>query len=444
MSRDAVVLAPQARDFAPDLLTLQESPPSRVPRWALLAVVTLVGSLVCWSVWARLDVVASAPGRLVPSGFTKVVQPADAGVVAQILVKDGDNVAAGQVLLRLDARASQSDANSLENDAQLRRLAILRIDAELADKTLQLPLGTAPALAMQVHAQYLARRQSYQDALAQDEAALQRARAELAGAQQTLVKLQETLPIIQAAAEKHEQLERAGFISQLAAGDRRREYLEKKQELQAQLQTVNASQAAIVQGERKLEATRSSYRTQLQNERLDALSQLNRIEQEMDKNAVRVGQMEIRAPAAGVVKDLAVTAPGAVVQAGALLMNIVPRDEPLLAEVLLSNEDAGFVSKGQVAQVKVAAYPFQKYGLLEGVVSHVAADASQQQGNAQALNYRAFVKLGRQTLRTSDGETLALVPGMLVTAELHQGDRTVLEYLLSPVQRVSSEAARER
>lgn len=437
-------LAPAARDFAPDLLTLQESPPSRLPRIAVLLVVVLVLCLMVWAAFARLDIVAAAQGRLVPATFTKVVQPAEQGVVAEILVKDGDFVRAGQVLLRMDARVSKADANTLDHDAQLRSLAMLRIDAELAGKPLVLPADAPAALAMQVQAQYIARRKSYEDAVAQDEAALQRARAELAAAQQTLIKLREVLPIVKGAAEKHEQLEKAGFVSPLSSADKRREYLEKSQELQAQGESVNALKAAIVQQERKLESVRSGYRMQLQGERLEILSQLNRLEQEKQKSNVRAGQLEIRAPTDGIVKDLVITTAGAVVQAGAPLMSIVPRNEPLMAEVQLGNEDAGFVGVGQAVRLKIAAYPFQKYGLLEGTVSHVAADATQAEGNQQVPVYRAHVKLASQALRTPAGEQLTLSPGMLVSAEIHQGERSVLEYLLSPVQKVTSEAGRER
>jgi HlyD family secretion protein len=437
-------LAPEARDFAPDLLTLQESPPSNLPRAALLLVVALLAALIAWAVWARLDIVATAPGRLVPASFTKVVQPAEPGVVSEVLVKDGDTVRAGQVLLRLDARLSQADAGSLDHDAELRRLTLLRIGAELAGRQLVLPPGSHPALAAQVLAQYGARRKSYEDAIAQDEAALLKAQAELGAAKQTVLKLREIVPIIQAAADKHKELETAGFVSQLASADRRREYVEKSQELQVQMESVNALKAAITQQERKLEAVRSSYRSALENERLDTLAQLNRITQEQGKTSIRAGQLEIRSPADGIVKDLTVTSTGAVVQAGALLMNIVPRNEPLQAEVLLGNEDAGFVAVGQNVQVKVAAYQFQKYGLLAGKVTHVAADATQSQGAQQALTYRALVRLDSQSLKSPEGETLALAPGMLVAAEIHQGERSVLEYLLSPVQKAAQEAGRER
>ncbi|MFC5499633.1 HlyD family efflux transporter periplasmic adaptor subunit [Caenimonas terrae] len=195
-----------------------------------------------------------------------------------------------------------------------------------------------------------------------------------------------------------------------------------------------------------MDAVRSSYRTQLENERVETLAQVRRVAQDLDKSAIRKGQMDIRAPADGIVKDLAVTSVGAVVQAGALLMNIVPRGEPLLAEVMLGNEDAGFVAVGQKAQVKIAAFPFQKYGVIEGTVMHIGADASEaRQGQAgQAPSYRALIKLASQRLEAVKDEALTLAPGMLLVADIHEGDRSVIEYLLSPVQKVTSEAGRER
>jgi hemolysin D len=441
-------LDPLAYDFRPDLLTIQHSPPSAWPRGLLLAVVGLLGLLILWAVFAKLDVVATAQGRLVPMTFTKVVQPAEPGVVLDILVKDGDAVKVGQVLLRLDARLAQSELLGLGKDVTIKRLTLRRIEAELADRAF-MPLASDPAdMAAQMDAQFKARRQSYADALAQETEALNKAKADLAGADQVLSKLRQTVPIYRQSAEAYDKLLKEGFVGEVAANEKKREFVEREQDFKAQESAVHSLKAVIAGSEKKLTSIRSSYRSQLENERMDTLTLLNKSAQELDKSTIRSGLLEIKAPSDGIVKDLSVTTKGAVVQAGSLLLNLVPREEPVQAEVLLSNEDVGFVAVGQNVQVKVAAYPFQKYGLMEGKVLLLAADSSdpkqQQQTQQPQLSYRALVSLKNQALVAPNGEKLALSPGMLISAEIHQGQRTVLEYLLSPVQKVGAEAARER
>lgn len=447
------VLDPDALDFAPDLLAIQERPPARLPRVLLVTVAVLIGLLLAWSVFAQLDIIATAEGRLVPISFTKLIQPAEAGVVTEILVKDGDAVKEGQLLLKLDARASQADTAALGQEVALKKLTLRRIEAELADQPLLPGRGEPPLLYAQVDAQFRARRLAYLDAVAQEQETRARARSDLLAAQQQLSKLAQTLPSYQQSAQAYRQLVKEGFVGELAANEKGREATEREQDVKVQTANVQSGALAVAQSERKLAALRSQYRSQLENERIETLATLNRSDQEWQKSTVRAGQLEIRAPNAGIVKDLATTTRGAVVSAGALLMNIVPQGEPLQAEVQLHNEDVGFVSVGQLAKVKVAAYPFQKYGLLDGRVILVSADAAdpkqqqqqpQQPGQPQ-LNYRAIVQIDSPVLTSAaTGEKLVLNPGMAVTAEVQQGRRSVIEYLLSPVKKVAQEAARER
>lgn len=445
----ARVLSPDALDFAPDLLAIQERPPERLPRVILGSVVALVTVLLAWAALAKLDVIASAEGRLVPASYTKVVQPSEPGVVSEILVSDGDAVREGQVLLRMDARLSTADTQALGTDVALRRLTLQRIDAELNGRVALPAKGERMELFAQVDSQFKARRRAYEDALAQETEAANKARADLAAAQQVLEKLAQTVPVYRQSAEAYRKLVGEGFVGELAAAEKSREALEKEQDLKTQAATVRSLQAAIAQSEKRIAAVRSQYRSQLEDLRADTATQLNRSAQEFEKAGVKAGMLEIRSPADGIVKDLAVTAKGAVVAAGASLLNVVPVGESLQAEVLLKNEDVGFVAAGQGARLKVAAYPFQKYGMLDGAVALVSADAMDPRQTAQnqgpQLTYRALLRLDAPALKSAaSGERLALAPGMLVTAEIHQGQRTVLEYLLSPVRKVAQEAGRER
>ncbi len=443
------LLSPEALDFAPDLLAIQERPPERMPRVILGSVVGLVTVLLAWASLARLDIVASAEGRLVPASFTKVVQPSEPGVVSEILVQDGDAVREGQVLLRMDARLSTADAHALGIDVALRRLTLQRIDAELNGRIVLPAKGDRIDLFSQVDNQFKARRLAYRDAMAQEIEALNKAKADLAAAQQVLEKLSQTLPVYRRAAEAYRKLVAEGFVGEIAAAEKTREAVEKEQDLKTQAATVVSLQAAVAQGEKRIATVRSQYRSQLEDLRIETLALLNRSAQELEKSNVKAGMLEIRSPTDGIVKDLVVTARGAVVASGAPLLNVVPVGERLQAEVLLRNEDVGFVAAGQSARIKVATYPFQKYGMLDAHVKLVAADAADPrqapQGQAPPLTYRALLEPDTEALHSAaTGERLALAPGMLVTAEIHQGRRTVLEYLLSPVRKVAQEAGRER
>lgn len=238
--------------------------------------------------------------------------------------------------------------------------------------------------------------------------------------------------------------------------ERQRQRIENQQDLRTQQFTVASLKATITQSEKKIAQITSAYRQQLQNERVDTAAQLHKLEQDSEKQAHRYGLLELKAQHSGIIKDLATHTRGTVVQPGTILLTIVPQDEPLLAEVWISNLDAGFIIPGQAVRVKLAAYPFQKYGMLDGIVRHVSADASSAQEKnkggepaqddalpAAGLNYLALVELNSPVLE-AQGARLRLTPGMQVSAEILLGTRTVLEYLLSPIQKTVYEAARER
>lgn len=442
--------ATEPADFAPDLLSIQERPPARLPRTVAWVTVGLFVVMLAWGMFARLNIIASAEGRLVPRNDSRLIQPAEAGLIREVLVRDGQAVVAGQLLMRLDATTAGADLATLQADMVFKELSLRRIDAELAGQPLG-PMAGAPAdIAAQVLAQHRSHRQSYHDALAQEQAALDRAIGEAASATRVLDKLRATVPLYQQQAQSYERLVRDGYVSQLGANDKFRERIEKEQDLMAQEATVAAGAASVEQARKRLLQVKSGYEAQLHNERVELRNQQQKVEGEMAKQNFRAGLLEVRATETGVVKDLLSTRPGTVVQPGTVLLNLVPRDEPLLAEVAVQNEDVGFVVPGQAVRLKLQAYPFQKYGLLGGTVETVGADSSARDPQkAVAMgqspqSYKALVRLDDQRLVASDGGVLRLAPGMVVQAEIEQGRRTVLEYLLSPVQRVAHEAARER
>jgi HlyD family secretion protein len=444
----------EGNTHARGLNAIEHTAPSPLPRTLMWILLFLFGVLLGWSLVGKLDIVATSEGKLVPATFLKIVQPSEGGIVKQILVKEGQRVEAGQVLVKMDAHLSDADTKALFQDLALKRLTLKRIDAELNNRMLIRTPDDPPELFLKVLDQYRAYRQSYQDAIAQEEATLTKLRQDLAGANQVKNKLERTLPFYEKQANTFDKLGKDGFASPLLVEDKKREFVEKDQELKTQQFAVSGAQAAIAQSEKRIAQVSSTYRQQLQTERIQILAQVEKLTQDWEKQTHKNALLELKAPQGGLVKDIASHTPGTVVTPGTILMTVVPQGEGLIAEVQVKNQDAGFVRLKQPARIKVASFPFQKYGLLDGEVSHLGADATDTVGgrpeetnaenrlNVQA-NYKAHVALKVQHL-SAQGQTFELKPGMQVVAEIHLGERTIMEYLLSPVQKAVKEAGRER
>ena len=422
----------------------------------LRLLLALVAEVFIRAVFGRLDIVAVADGKLVPVSYLKIVQPSEQGIVKEILVQEGQVVREGQVLIRMDSVMTQADVKTIETEYHNKRLALKRIDAQLAGVALVRDKADPSDLYAQLEAQYGANVQAYENALAQERSLLQKAKHDLAAAQETKAKLEQVLPHYVEQEKAFDKLARDGYAGRLMATDKARERIEKEQDLRSQEFVIRSNQSLIEQSERKIAQITADYRRQLQTERVDIAGQFDKARQELTKNEHRFGLLELRAPQSGLVKDLATHTVGTVTSPGTILMTLVPQNEDMLAEVWVSNQDVGFVRPGQDVKIKLTAFTFQKYGMLEGKVRQVSADATEAPSpNTRSdaltgrdrpmgpLTYRASVTLKTQSL-TADGEKYALAPGMQVAAEINLGTRTVLEYVLSPVQKAFHEAARER
>lgn len=449
---DAPALQPHEAQFLPAALALRDTPVHPAPRIALWLIMVFALIALLWAVFGRIDVVATAVGKIIPNDRTKLIQPMETAVVKAIHVRDGQAVRLGQVLIELDATTATADSERLRNEALTAQLEALRAQALLS----ALEHGTPPKLKPPVanaaggadDARLLAEQSQasgqYQEYIArrlQLQAEIARRRAELQATQDQVVKLEQTAPIARQRAQDYQKLVKENFISQHGYLEREQARIEQEQDLASNRSKVAEIRAALMEAQQQQATLTAETRRQLLDQHNLAAQKAASLEQELVKADQRGRLMRMSAPVAGTVQQLAVHTVGGVVTPAQPLMVIVPKDNVLEVEAMLPNKDIGFVNPGQEAEVKVETFPFTKYGTLHGTITQVSSDAIQDE--KLGLIYSTRVKLAKDTIQV-ENKTVRLTSGMAVTVEVKTGKRRVVEYFLSPLMQVTSESLRER
>jgi hemolysin D len=444
---DTPALQPHEAQFLPAALALRDTPLHPAPRITLWLIMVFALIAVLWATFGRIDVVATAVGKIIPNDRTKVIQPMETAVVKAIHVRDGQAVTLGQVLIELDATTAAADSERLRNEALTARLEALRAQALLVS----LASGTSPKLKpldgidaarlLAEQSQTTGQYQEYQARQLQLQAEIARRRAELQATQDQVVKLEQTAPIARQRAQDYQKLVKENFISQHGYLEREQARIEQEQDLASSRSKVAEIRAALMEAQQQQATLAAETRRQLLDQHNLAVQKAASLEQELVKADQRGRLMHMTAPVAGTVQQLAVHTVGGVVTPAQPLMVIVPKDNVLEVAAMLPNKDIGFVNPGQDAEVKVETFPFTKYGTIRGTITQVSSDAIQDE--KLGLIYSTRVKLAKDTLRV-ENKTVRLTPGMAVTVEVKTGKRRVIEYFLSPLMQVTSESLRER
>ena len=370
--------------FLPAALSLQETAVHPAPRRFAWAIVALFLAALLWSVVGRIDIVAVAPGRIVVSERTKLVQPLERSVVRRVLVADGDRVEAGQVLVELDPTGASADRTSIDEQLksaqseQLRTRALLQALQSRAGAPVlagDLPAGWTDADARAAERQLADEWSDITARLARAVAEIQRRQAEIATVREMVAKLETTLPISRQREADFRRLAEQGFMSAHANQDRTRERIELERDLATQRARLAETAAALKESENARTAFLAETRHGL-SER-EAAAELRRQQgvQEQAKAAQRERLTSLKAPVAGTVQQLAVHTEGGVVTEAQPVMVIVPEGAQVMAEVTLETRAIGFVHAGQRAEVKLETFPFTRYGTVGAVVRTVTADA---------------------------------------------------------------------
>ncbi len=416
----------------------------------LLAIVCLfLVAILAWASTAEIDDITRGQGRVIPSGQNKVVQHLEGGIVREILVKEGDTVTPGQVLLRIDSTPSKSLHQEKLSTyyADQARAARLRAEAEGKEKVTfsEDVLKNAPAAARRERDLFESRQQQQRTEVDVLDRQVRQKRQELKEIQSSVDRLEARLK-----SERQELVETrrdyaAGAIARFDLIRLERQVNETAGSLRTEKLKVPRAEAALRETQSKLDEKKAGYLAEVRKELADVESKVSALKPLIEAGQAKVERTDIRSPVKGIVKLVGVTTLGAVIKPGEALVEIVPLDSGLIVEARIRPQDRAFLHPGQVATVKISAYDFSIYGGLEGKVMDISADAIEEDKGSKGEEsyYRVRIRTDKSYLERV-GQKLPIITGMTATVDIKTGKRTILDHVLGPFYRLIDSSLQER
>ncbi|AJC49400.1 HlyD family type I secretion periplasmic adaptor subunit [Allofrancisella guangzhouensis] len=444
-----------AYSFLPGVLEVTDKPPHPLLRTVLYCLMFLIVFVVVWAYFCKIDIITAGQGKITPSGDVKTIQASEKGTVIKLNVDSGQIVKKGDVLVVLESEYTEADINKLKEDIQFYKLRISREQAFYrmlkSDLREQIPLDkldyTPPSeitdkLDIEQSRQLLW--QEWQSSIAKLmtlEATMDSKQKEKDISLNRTYQLEETIKIIKERLDAYSKLYEKKAVARMEYLDFREKYLNTYYELETEKKKDLQIDAEIAEARSNLESFKSeTYLKTLEKIRQDE-KDLYTAEQELRKATTLNGKNTIKSPIDGIVHEMQIHTIGAVVTPAQVLMQIVPMDQKLEAEVYVKNEDIGYLRKGQTVEVKINTFPFAEYGVLDGAVEKISGDAIEDE--RLGLVYKLVISLKNNTLHKG-GEDYKIVPGMAVVAEVKTGTRRVLDFFTEPLTRGIDNSLRER
>jgi len=410
----------------------------------LYIIAALTFSFIVWANIAEVDELTRGMGRVIPSRQIQVVQNLEGGIVKEILVREGESVKKGQVLLTIDDTGFGStfeESKSRENELKA-RLARLRALAEGKDFSPDKEaVSDYPELVAEERNLYNIQMERMRNELEVLRQRLRQREIELADARAGIKNLQSSKALIEKEIKLTKPLFDRGLVSEVEYLQLQQKELDNKNELESLAKDVQATQSKIAEAKNMIEEVKGKYKTEAQQELNKTLGELQRITNTQVAIEDRVRRTQVRSPVNGTVNQLLVNTIGGVVKPGMDILEIVPEDEALLVEAKIKPSDIAFIYPGLKAVIKLTAYDFAIYGGLEGKVVHISADTIVDE--KQEHYYLVRIKTDNTYLGSEDNKKQVMV-GMTVVADIVTGKKTVMQYLLKPILRAKYNALRER
>jgi len=455
-------------EFLPAALEIIETPASPIGRAVAGTPIAFFVIALLWACLGSVDIVATASGKIMPTGRVKVIQPFETGVVRAIHVQDGQQVRAGDVLVEIDSTISEAERDRLQKEYMTAALDAARLKASLStaddpSTDFVAPDNAPPEQAALQKSLLISQVAEIRAKLAGLDRQIAQNEGNKAAVESTITKITEALPYLEKRAKAREYLASKGISSKLDAYAAKQDLVEHQQELQVQEGRLAEAEAGVASYKEQRTQAEAEYRHKNLDDLTQAEQKASSLHEQLIQAAEKYKLQTLTSPVDGTVQQLAIHTEGGVVTPAQSLLVVVPADSHLEIEAMVSNRDIGFVHEGQEVAVKVDTFNYTRYGLLHGKVISVSQDAitrdepadkadnKQQAGSesessepkGQELVYSARVSLD-QTQMQIDDRMVNLAPGMATTVEIKTGSRRIISYLLSPLSRASHEAIRER
>ena len=423
----------------------------RSPRGAVLGVLAIclmIAVFVAWANWAKLDEVTRGEGRVVPSSKTQLVQSLEGGIVKELLVKTGDHVAKGDVLARIDDTGFSSNlgevtAKKLTFEARTTRLQYEANGDLAADPTFPDDLiASAPDLVKNEIELYHARRSSLQTQTSILNERVEQRTRELGEVKASIDRLQNGLELANEDLRLKKPLAAQGIVPRTDVIKLERDIAETTGQIATQNETKTKLEAAVREAQAELKQPEEKFRQDARTDLSEADAQLSVTQETLRAAKDRVFRADIKSPVDGIINKINSNTVGGVVQAGQTLMEIVPLEDALFIEAKIRPADIAFVRPQQPVVVKITAYDFSIYGGLEGEVEQISADSVYDEQTHENF-YLVTVKTLTTQLKR-EKENLPIIPGMVASVDILTGKKSVLDYLLKPINKARAEALRER
>ncbi|TIX28401.1 HlyD family type I secretion periplasmic adaptor subunit [Mesorhizobium sp.] len=416
------------------------------------ASIFIIGALfvvfVAWASFAEVDEIARGDGKVIPASKTQIIQASEAGVVQEIAVAIGQVVKKNDLIIRLDNTLNTSSLGEQQAKARALEVRIARLKYEQAGN-LSGPFpcpqdiqSVAPQICDNEQKLLIARRGNFDNKLSVLKSRLDQREKELAEAEANSDRLIKNLAVSDQEAKLVDAMVKKGLMARTEQLRAEREQTELNGQLNLAGETIKKAKAAITEAQLQVEELGLQLQQEASDDLTQALAELSVVDETIRGATDKVARTDIRSPVDGIVNTLELNTVGAFVQPGAVVAGIVPTSETLLVEARVSPRDVAFIRPDQEALIKVTAYDFSIFGGIEGKVSNITADSLVDQKTGEPY-YQVRVSTDKSTLQR-DGKAYSIIPGMICSVDIKTGRKTILHYLLKPINKAREEAMSER